>query len=112
LSVADASHFISVLIDADGDPLAVLGVVDVSGPALTLHPAIGALVQTATRLAEMRLWQHHRLRLDHLRAGGRPPAGRAGPRAVRTGADTGRLADPPGRGRADHQRCVGRVRRA
>lgn len=48
---------------------ALLGVVDVSGPALTLHPAIGALIQTATRLAEMRLWQHHRLRLDRLRAG-------------------------------------------
>lgn len=48
---------------------ALLGVVDVSGPALTLHPAIGALIQTATRVAEMRLWQHHRLRLDRLRAG-------------------------------------------
>lgn len=42
---------------------------DISGPALTLHPAVGALIQTATRLAEMRLWQHHRLRLDRLRAG-------------------------------------------
>ena len=48
---------------------ALLGVVDISGPALTLHPAIGALIQTATRLAEMRLWQHHRMRLDRLRAG-------------------------------------------
>lgn len=47
----------------------LLGVVDISGPALTLHPAVGALIQTATRLAEMRLWQHHRLRLDRLRAG-------------------------------------------
>lgn len=47
----------------------LLGVVDVSGPALTLHPAIGALIHTATRLAEARLWQHHRQRLDRLRAG-------------------------------------------
>lgn len=48
---------------------ALLGVVDVSGPAMTLHPAIGALIQTATRLAESRLWFHHRQRLDRLRAG-------------------------------------------
>jgi PAS domain-containing protein len=47
----------------------LLGVVDVSGPALTLHPAIGALIQTATRLAEARLWHHHQLRLDRLRDG-------------------------------------------
>ncbi|HEY0636218.1 MAG TPA: transcriptional regulator [Pseudonocardiaceae bacterium] len=47
----------------------LLGVVDVSGPALTLHPAIGALIHGATRLAEARLWHHHRLRLDRLRAG-------------------------------------------
>jgi GAF domain-containing protein len=47
----------------------LLGVVDVSGPALTLHPAIGALIQTATRLAEARLWHHHQLRLDRLRVG-------------------------------------------
>ena len=45
----------------------LLGVVDVSGPAMTLHPAIGALIQTATKLAEARLWQHHRQRLDRLR---------------------------------------------
>ena len=30
----------------------LLGVVDVSGPALTLHPVIGALVETAVKLAE------------------------------------------------------------
>ncbi|NHA69814.1 GAF domain-containing protein [Phycicoccus flavus] len=46
---------------------ALLGVVDVSGPALTLHPAIVALVDTATRLAEARLWRHHEQSLQRLR---------------------------------------------
>jgi hypothetical protein len=45
----------------------LLGVVDVSGPALTLHPVIGALVEGAARLAEARLWVHHEQRLERLR---------------------------------------------
>lgn len=45
----------------------LLGVVDVSGPALTLHPAITALVETAVRLAESRLAQLHAERLERLR---------------------------------------------
>jgi hypothetical protein len=45
----------------------LLGVVDVSGPALTLHPAIGALVESAVRLAEASLWRQHQERLDALR---------------------------------------------
>jgi hypothetical protein len=45
----------------------LLGIVDVSGPALTLHPAIPALVETAVRLAEAQLWQHHAARLERLR---------------------------------------------
>ena len=45
----------------------LLGVVDVSGPALSLHPAITALVDTAVRLGESRLWQHHQNRLAGLR---------------------------------------------
>ncbi len=45
----------------------LLGIVDVSGPALTLHPAIPALVETAVRLAEAQLWQHHAERLERLR---------------------------------------------
>jgi hypothetical protein len=45
----------------------LLGVVDVSGPALTLHPVIAALVETAVKLAESRLWRHHELRLEQLR---------------------------------------------
>lgn len=46
---------------------ALLGVVDVSGPALTLHPAIEALVETAVRLAESLLWRHHEVKLSRLR---------------------------------------------
>ncbi len=45
----------------------LLGVVDVSGPAMTLHPAILALVETAARLAEARLWTHHLDALARLR---------------------------------------------
>nr|ABA61845.1 hypothetical regulator Fis-type [Pimelobacter simplex] len=37
------------------------------GPALTLHPAIEALVTASVRLAEARLWRHHEARLDQLR---------------------------------------------
>lgn len=45
----------------------LLGVVDVSGPALTLHPAIGALVESAVRLAETALWRRHQEGLEALR---------------------------------------------
>jgi hypothetical protein len=45
----------------------LLGVVDVSGPALTLHPVIGALVESAVKLAESQLWRHHEQRLERLR---------------------------------------------
>ncbi|QIG45011.1 GAF domain-containing protein [Nocardioides anomalus] len=45
----------------------LLGVVDVSGPALTLHPAIGALVESAVRLAEGALWRQHQEGLEALR---------------------------------------------
>ncbi|MEU4243531.1 hypothetical protein [Actinoplanes sp. NPDC026619] len=45
----------------------LLGIVDVSGPALTLHPAIRVLVETGVRLAEAQLWRHHADRLERLR---------------------------------------------
>jgi hypothetical protein len=50
----------------------LLGVVDVSGPALTLHPAIGALVETSVRLAESGLWRRHEQHLDRLRRSAEP----------------------------------------
>ncbi|WP_167113183.1 helix-turn-helix domain-containing protein [Amycolatopsis viridis] len=48
------------------------GVIDVSGPALTLHPAIGALVETGRRLAESQIRHGHQRRLDRLRRLGEP----------------------------------------
>ncbi|MGA8208560.1 MAG: GAF domain-containing protein [Nocardioidaceae bacterium] len=45
----------------------LVGIVDVSGPALTLHPAVTALVETAVRLAESLLWQRHEATLERLR---------------------------------------------
>lgn len=45
----------------------LIGVVDVSGPALTLHPAIRALVASSARLAEVTLWRRHQVRLERLR---------------------------------------------
>ncbi len=56
------------------DPIdgSLLGIVDVSGPALTLHPAIQALVTASVRLAEARLWRHHEERLDQLRRTAEP----------------------------------------
>jgi hypothetical protein len=46
----------------------LLGVVDVSGPAETVHPTTVALVGTAVKLAEAGLWGRHERRLDALRA--------------------------------------------
>lgn len=46
----------------------LLGVVDVSGPAETVHPTTVALVGTAVKLAEASLWRLHERRLDALRA--------------------------------------------
>ncbi|WP_226363585.1 GAF domain-containing protein [Pseudonocardia abyssalis] len=45
----------------------LLGVVDVSGPAETVHPTTVALVGTAVKLAEASLWRTHETRLEMLR---------------------------------------------
>ncbi|MGZ4588086.1 MAG: GAF domain-containing protein [Mycobacteriaceae bacterium] len=50
----------------------MLGVVDLSGPALTVHPMTIALVCTAVRLAEATLWRQHEARLDRLRLAAGP----------------------------------------
>jgi hypothetical protein len=61
----------------------LLGIVDVSGPALTLHPAITALVESAVRLAEATLWRVHEARLARLRRAAEPVvSGVAGPLLV------------------------------
>ncbi|QHD86837.1 GAF domain-containing protein [Gordonia sp. JH63] len=46
----------------------MLGVVDVSGPAATIHPTTLALVHAVARLAESQLRESHHRRLDSLRA--------------------------------------------
>jgi hypothetical protein len=45
----------------------LLGVVDVSGPAATVHPTTVALVGTAVKLAEASLWRQYESRLEALR---------------------------------------------
>ncbi|NMH96134.1 GAF domain-containing protein [Pseudonocardia acidicola] len=61
----------------------LLGVVDVSGPAETVHPTTVALVGTAVKLAEASLWRQHEGRLDALRAVAAPMlAGVSGPGLV------------------------------
>lgn len=61
----------------------LLGVVDVSGPAFTLHPAIRVLVESAVRLAQGRLAGIHREQLDRLRRTAEPLlAGASGPLLV------------------------------
>jgi GAF domain len=62
---------------------ALLGVVDISGPAATVHPAAVALVGTAVRLAEAELWRAREAGLDVLRAVAAPVLRRVrGPAAV------------------------------
>jgi hypothetical protein len=61
----------------------LLGVVDVSGSAETVHPMTVALVCTAVKLAEAGLWRRHELRLENLRTVGAPLlAGLGGPGLV------------------------------
>lgn len=61
----------------------MLGVVDVSGPADTVHPTTVALVYTAVKLAESSLWREHEGRIDALRGVAAPVlAGLAGPGLV------------------------------
>jgi hypothetical protein len=51
---------------------ALLGIVDVSGPAMTLHPAILALVETAVRFQESQLRRFHETGLERLRTAAGP----------------------------------------
>lgn len=45
----------------------LIGVIDISGPVMTRHPAIRALVASTAGLAEASLWRQHRHDLDRLR---------------------------------------------
>ncbi|MEU1790079.1 transcriptional regulator [Streptomyces sparsogenes] len=50
----------------------LLGIIDISGPALTLHPAIGALAETGRRLMEVQIWRCHQEHLERLRRSAEP----------------------------------------
>ena len=61
----------------------MLGVVDVSGPAETVHPTTVALVGTAVKLAEASLWRQYEGRLEALRGVAAPLlSGLSGPGLV------------------------------
>lgn len=60
----------------------LLGVVDVSGPASSIHPTTLALVHSVAMLTEAQLRDQHRLRLDPLRSVGAPIVSRVGDPAV------------------------------
>ncbi|MER5405818.1 GAF domain-containing protein [Streptomyces sp. NPDC002769] len=65
----------------------LLGVVDVSGPLDTLHPATLALVGSVAKLAEARLRELHLASLERLRAVAAPVLARLGGRAVAVDRD-------------------------
>lgn len=60
----------------------LLGIVDLSGPATSVHATTLALVDTAARLAEFNLRMIHRTELDRLRAAAVPLLSRLRHRAV------------------------------
>ncbi|MEV0526282.1 GAF domain-containing protein [Streptomyces sp. NPDC050439] len=60
----------------------LLGVVDISGPLNTMHPATLALVDSVAKLAEARLRETHVAALDRLRSVAAPVLARLGGRAV------------------------------
>ena len=83
----------------------LLGVVDVSGPAETVHPTTVALVGTAVKLAEASLWRQYEGRLETLRGRRRAAAvralrARAGGRRPRLGRRGHRHAQPGAHRRA------------
>ncbi|MFI6348386.1 GAF domain-containing protein [Streptomyces sp. NPDC050560] len=90
VQVTSAEHFVSrhhpwtcagapITDPRDGR---LLGVVDLSGPLGSLHPAMPALVGSVAKLAEAWLRERHAAALDRLRATGTPLLSRAGGRAL------------------------------
>lgn len=65
----------------------LLGVVDVSGPLETMHPATLAWVDSVAKLAEARLRELHMLTLERLRAVAAPVLARLDGRALVTDRD-------------------------
>ncbi|ARF65000.1 diguanylate cyclase [Streptomyces violaceoruber] len=69
----------------------LLGIVDISGPASTFHPATLALVDSVARLAEGELRSRHLAEIERLRSVAAPILCRVGGRALAVDAH-GRLA--------------------
>ena len=59
-----------------------LGIVDVSGPSRSMHPAELALVELAARMTSLQVVAVHRDRLDRLRAHAAPVLAKVGGRAI------------------------------
>ncbi|MEV7286234.1 GAF domain-containing protein [Streptomyces sp. NPDC093252] len=92
----------------------LLGVVDISGPLETMHPATLAWVDSVAKLAEARLRERHSGELDHLRAVAAPLLARIGGRAVAVDRDgwTAAVTGMPHPGRVALPEGCGPGRRA
>ncbi|QIP83973.1 GAF domain-containing protein [Streptomyces sp. Tu 2975] len=109
VQVHSAEHFVSThhTWTCAGAPITdprdgrLIGVVDISGPLSTMHPATLALVTSVARLAEAELRNRHHEALDRLRSVASPLLGRLGGRAVAVDANGWPAAvtgmAPPGR---------------
>ncbi|MFF7467498.1 GAF domain-containing protein [Streptomyces sp. NPDC008092] len=95
VQVFAAEHFVRSHVSwtCSGAPITdprdgtLLGVVDVSGPLETMHPATLAWVNAVAKLAEARLRELHLDALERLRAVAAPVLARLGGRAVVVDAD-------------------------
>ena len=95
VQVFSAEHFVRTHLSwtCTGAPItdprdgALIGVVDVSGPLETLHPATLALVDSVAKLAEARLRDRHLTSLERLRAIAAPVLARLGGRALAVDTD-------------------------
>ncbi|MER8234931.1 GAF domain-containing protein [Streptomyces sp. NPDC094049] len=90
VQVHSAEHYVQALHDwtcaaapvYDPRDRRLLGILDVSGPASTFHPAMLPLVGSVARLAEAEMRERHRGSVDRLRAVAAPILCRMGGRAV------------------------------
>ncbi|MEU9345035.1 GAF domain-containing protein [Streptomyces sp. NPDC048278] len=95
VQVFAAEHFVRLHVSwtCSGAPItdprdgSLLGVVDVSGPLETMHPATLAWVNSVAKLAEARLRELHVDALERLRAVAAPVLARLGGRALVVDAD-------------------------
>nr|WP_173265312.1 helix-turn-helix domain-containing protein [Streptomyces pacificus] len=90
VQVHSAEHFVHTLHDwtcaaapvRDPRDGRLLGIVDVSGPASSFHPATLALVSSVARLAEAELRERHLRQVERLRSVAAPVLCRVGGRAL------------------------------